>query len=301
MRPEVRAAWVMAALALIWGYAWIAAKIALAYAGPFDFAWMRVAVGTVTLAVIVAASGRRLSPMPWRSVAVVGCVQTAAFLIFNTWALVDSGPGKTSILTFTMPFWVLLFAWPVLGERLRGIQWLAIALALSGLAAILEPWEMQTSLLSKLLAVLAGISWAAGVVFAKRLHNRQGTDALQFTFWQMLVGLVPMLLIGAVVPQKPVEWNAPFVACLLFSGVIATGLGWYMWLYVLHRLPAGTTGLSSLAVPVVAAVSSAVQLGEHLRPAELAGMTTIAAALALNAWHIARRHRHDLLTDQPPD
>jgi len=120
MRPEVRAAWVMAALALIWGYAWIAAKIALAYAGPFDFAWMRVAVGTVTLAVIVAASGRRLSPMPWRSVAVVGCVQTAAFLIFNTWALVDSGPGKTSILTFTMPFWVLLFAWPVLGEASSG-------------------------------------------------------------------------------------------------------------------------------------------------------------------------------------
>ena len=278
-----RAAIVMALLSLVWGYAWITAKIGLDHAGPFDFAFLRVAVGVLTLGALLLWQRRPLQPVPWRAAIFMGVVQTAAFLELNTWALVDSGPGKTSILTFTMPFWVVLFAWPVLGERLRGLQWLAASLALGGLVAILEPWRLEASTTSKLLAVLAGATWAAGVVVAKRLHGRVQTDALQLTFWQMLIGLVPMALIAWLVPQRPVDWSLPLAGALAFSGVLATGLGWFMWLYVLHRLPAGTTSLSSLAIPVVAAVSSALQLGERLRPAELGGMCAIAAALALNA------------------
>jgi drug/metabolite transporter (DMT)-like permease len=48
-------------------------------------------------------------------------------MIFQTWALVEGGPGKTAVLIFTMPIWTLLLAWPILGERVRGKQWLAAA------------------------------------------------------------------------------------------------------------------------------------------------------------------------------
>lgn len=286
-----RAGITMVVLSFIWGYAWIAAKIGLGYAGPFDFAAMRVAVGVVTLGAALVWTGRSLRPVHIKSAAVLGTVQTGAFLIFNTWALVGGGAGKTSILTFTMPFWVLLLAWPVLGERIQGWQWLAVGLALVGLASILEPWRIQTSLLSKILAVLAGVCWAIGVVIAKHLHNRERVDALQFTFWQMLIGLVPMLVVAWLVPQRAIDWSWPFWASLVFSGVVATGLGWFLWLYVLHRLPAGTTSLSSLAIPVIAAASSALQLGERLRPAEMIGMLLIGVALAVNAWDTGRRQR----------
>jgi len=189
---------------------------------------------------------------------------------------------------------VLLFARPGLGERLQGIQWWAVGLAFGGLLLVLEPWRLQITLLSKLLAVLASMCWAAGVILAKRLQRRVQVDALNFTFWQMLIGLVPMLLVAWAVPARSVEWTLPFVSALLFSGVIATGFGWLMWLYVLHRLPAGTTSLGSLAIPVVAALSSAIQLGERLRPAELGGMLVIGIALALVSWDAGRQKR-------PPD
>jgi EamA-like transporter family protein len=64
-----------------------------------------------------------------------------------------------------------------------------------------------------------------------------------------------------------------------------------VWLYVLHRLPAGTTSMSSLGVPVVALVSSAIQLGERPRAAELVGMGLIATALAIVSWDTVRQHR----------
>ncbi|MFO1320943.1 MAG: DMT family transporter [Burkholderiales bacterium] len=285
---------VMAVLVVIWGYAWVAAKIALAYSGPFDFAALRVAVGVVGLGCLTAVSGRSLRPAHLGLAVLIGVVQTAAFLILNTWALVDGGPGKTSILTFTMPFWVLLFAWPFLGERIEGVQWGAVALAAAGLVSILEPWRSQTTLLSKCLAVGAGMAWAAGVILAKRHQRRHRVDVLGFTFWQMLIGLVPMGLVAWAVPQRAIEWSWPFVASLGFSGIVATGAGWFLWLYVLQRLPAGTTSLASLGIPVIAAASSALQLGERLRPAELAGMALIGVALGIISWDMSRRQR-------PPD
>ena len=71
-------------------------------------------------------------------------------------ALVAGGAGKTAVLVYTMPFWVIPMAWWVLGERVRGLQWAAIAIAGSGLVLILQPWSMGGSAFSNLLAVAGG-------------------------------------------------------------------------------------------------------------------------------------------------
>ena len=47
---QVRAAAiVMAALVVVWGYAWVLSKLALRYCGPFEFATLRTAVGAAFL------------------------------------------------------------------------------------------------------------------------------------------------------------------------------------------------------------------------------------------------------------
>lgn len=284
-----KAGLVMIALVLLWGYSWITSKIALEYASPLDFSAIRVVLGSASLFVFMLWSRASLRPQHFRWAIFIGLVQTAAFIILNTWALSGSGAGKTSVLVFTMPFWVLIFAWPVLGERIRGWQWLAIALALIGLTLILQPWTMRTALLSKVLAVLAGICWAIGVVYAKRLHNRVPVDVISFTFWQMLFGTIPVLVLDSAFDDRSIDWTGTFIACAIFNGAIATGVGWAMWLYVLHRLPAGTTSLSSLGVPVIATLASWLQLGERPAAIELAGMLLIGVALALVSWLTIRR------------
>lgn len=283
----------MAVLALVWGYAWIVAKIGLSQSGPFAFAAMRTACGVVALGAFLLIRRGHLPRRPPRGAALVGLVQTGAFLMLNTWALSSGEPGKTSILTFTMPFWVLLFAWPVLAERVHGRQWIAIVCALAGLVLIMEPWLMHAAVLSKVLAVLAGMAWATGVVLTKSLQREGPVDALEFTFWQMVIGMLPMVLVAAVVPEAPPRMTGTLVVTVVFSGVLATAGGWLMWQYVLNRLPAGTTSLASLAVPVVATLSSAVQLGERLRAAELYGAALIALSLGLISWEAVRSHKRD--------
>lgn len=285
-----RAVIALVVLVVLWGYSWITSKIGLYYASPIDVVALRIGLGILTLFVGLLWTRTSLRPKHWPALIQIGLIQTGAFLLLNTWALSDGDPGKTSVLVFTMPFWVLVFAWPLLHERIRGLQWISVALAVVGLVFILEPWQMATSLFSKTLAVMAGMCWAIGVVLAKRLHNREPVDALSFTFWQMIVGLVPILIAQALIDRPPIIWSNTFILVTIFNGVLATGIGWLAWLYVLHRLPAGTTSLASLGIPVIAMLSSWIQLGEEPGGSELVGMLLIGVALAILSYLSIRRH-----------
>jgi drug/metabolite transporter (DMT)-like permease len=290
-RSVRRAAVVMALLVLVWGYAWVLAKMALAYCGPLDLATLRAAIGAVALAPALLWMSKRILPEYPLEALGVGVIQTALFLLLNNWALAQGDAGKTSVLVFTMPFWVLLFAWPMLGERMRGVDWVAVALAGTGLVFILEPFGARTAVLAKVLAVLAGVCWALGVVISKRLQNRHPVDLFNFTFWQMVLGLLPMIVVAAATHSRPIEWTSEFVVLSLLLGIVATAGGWMAWFYVLDRLPAGTTSMASLGIPVVALLGGAIQLGERPTAAEWAGMGLIAIALALVSWDTIRRHK----------
>ncbi|MEI6450918.1 MAG: DMT family transporter, partial [Actinomycetes bacterium] len=126
-------------LALIWGYNWVVMKIGLGYADPFAFAALRTFLGALSLFLLLIVLRRSLRPRAVGFTIVIGLLQTTGFVGLLIWALQSGGAGKTSVLTYTMPFWLLLLAWAFLGERLRGTQWLAVGLALAGLLLVLSP------------------------------------------------------------------------------------------------------------------------------------------------------------------
>ena len=147
-------------LALIWSYNWVVMKVGLRYAQPFTFAALRTFLGAASLFALLVLLRRSLRPPPLLWTVAIGLLQTTAFVGLLMWALQSGGAGKTSVLTYTMPFWLLVLAWAFLGERLHGAQWVAVALALCGLVLVLEPWRLQGAF-SSLLAVGGGFCWAA--------------------------------------------------------------------------------------------------------------------------------------------
>ena len=158
----------------------------------------------------------------------VGILQTTAFVGLTLGALEQGAAGRTSVLVYTMPFWLLTMAWVVLGERIRGSQWVAVGLALLGLVFILRPWRMESTAASSLLAVAAGFCWAASAVLVKILQRRRHIDLLSFTAWQMLIGAIPLVIIAILRADAPLVWNAPFVAALAFNVLPANALAWLL-------------------------------------------------------------------------
>jgi len=287
MKPKALAA--LALLCLIWGYNWVLMKEALQYASPFDFVALRTAPSALLLFAIMAARRQPLRPQAPGALLLLGLLQTTGFIGFVTWALVEGGAGKTAVLAYTMPFWTLLLAWPLLGEKLRGAQWLAVLLALTGLVLVLEPWHLAGSLASKLLAIAGGVSWALAAILAKRLRAKHTLDLLAMTAWQAFFGAIPLLALALLLPSTPVHWTPYFMLILLYNIVLGTALGWMIWLYILHRVSAGTAGLSVLVIPVIGVLASRLQLGERPGVTELTGMFTIGAAMALLSWVNLRR------------
>ena len=92
-----------------------------------------------------------------------------------TLALSIGGAGKVSVLAYTMPFWLLLLAWPLLGERLRGLQWPAVAPRVRRPWLVVRPWHIGGAL-PGVLACAAGLSWAGATLAVKLLHRRAPAD-----------------------------------------------------------------------------------------------------------------------------
>jgi len=241
----------LVAMVVIWGYSWVVMKVGLRYAHPFDFAALRVGLGAALLFALVKAQRRPLALSSYRMAIVLGTLQVALFVALSHFALLVAGAGRTSVLVFTMPFWMIVFAHFVIHERMRGAQWIAVALAFGGLTLIVAPWEL-TSLAGSALAVTGGAVWALAAVLSKRWPT-PGADPLLLTAWQLLFGFFSLALLAMLHPHAPVQWTQEFILALAFSTVLATALGWWLWAYVLSHTPAGIAGLNALGIPVIAA------------------------------------------------
>ena len=300
--PSRRAVIVLALLSLIWGYNWVVMKLASHYAGPFKFTALRCILGALVLFAVLLVRRDALRLVAPGPTLLLGLLQTAAFTGLAQWALVSGGAGKTAVLVYTMPFWLLLMAWPLLGERLQRAQWPAVILAAAGLVLIIEPWRLGGTLLSDGLAIASGLAWAASAIVAKKLRARHRVGLLSLTAWQMLFGALALLGVALAVPEPPLVVSAELIAATAFIAIIGTGLGWLMWLYVLDQMPASTAGLGSLAVPAIGVLASWLQLGERPGAAELAGMLLISAGLALLSFTGGRRpgSAPDPASAQPP-
>jgi len=296
----------LAVMALFWGYNWVLTKVALRYAEPSVFVALRTFLGAAFLFLLLVVLRKRLRPQNLRLTLTVGLLGTTGSIGLLTWALKSGGAGKTSVLVYTMPLWLILMSWVVLGERMRGPQWFSVALALAGLCLVLAPWRMQGSLLSNLLAVTAGIFWAASAVATKILSGRHQVDILSLNAWQLLLGSVPLVIVALLTSSPPPVWSGSFITALLFSIVLVTGLGLLLWFYALRALPAGTAGLATLATPVLGVAFAWIQLGERPGLYEALGMILIIASLAvlairqIAAGRRAARMKEIYYTDEDP-
>jgi drug/metabolite transporter (DMT)-like permease len=285
----------------IWGYGWVATKVALDYSDALTFAALRVPLSAALLFGVMLVLRKSLRPPPLGYTILIGLLQTTLFVGLVITALHDAGAGKVSVLTYTMPFWLLLLAWVFLGERLRGVQWLAVALAFAGLVLVVRPWDMD-GVVSGVLTLLGGLSWAASALVVKLLQRKHTVDVLSLTTWQMVFGSIPLIILAVLTYSGGPDWTAGFVWGLAYTVVLANAVAWFLWLYALHALPAGAAGLGTLSIPVVGVIAAWIQLGEVPTLVEGIGMILIISALAvLAAYGLLAGRRGTAAAGEEPD
>lgn len=292
-KPIVKAFVALFLLTLIWGYNWVVMKLAVQYASPFQFAGLRTFLGALMLFLVLFLSKRPLKLQEFPTMLLLGILQTCGFTGLLIWALVEGGAGKTAVLSYTMPFWVMLFAWPLLGEKVQGWQWLAVVFALFGIVLIFDPLHIKGDGVSMLMALGSGISWAISAIVSKKLHKRRPElDLLNITAWPTLLGAIPIILVALILPAPPIVWSNTFILTVVYSIFLSGSLAWVLWTYALQRLPAGVASMASMLAPVIGVASAWWQLGERPSQIELLGMLLIAIALVTISVITIRKHQN---------
>jgi drug/metabolite transporter (DMT)-like permease len=146
---------------------------------------------------------------------------------------------------------------------------------------VLEVWDGSAGLAASLLALAAGALWGVSVIIVKRIPIDGHAELLSLTAWQMLFGFVPLVVVAMLVPERPIEWSTSFIVALTYNAIGGMAVATLLWLYILQRLPATISGLSSLIVPVVGILAAWLQLGERPGAAEGVGMVLILIGLGV--------------------
>jgi len=281
---------------VLWGVNWPIMKLGLADIPPMTFTAIRMVLGAACLFTVIAVRGQVRLPsrhdLP--IVLSVGLLQMAAFMALVTVALQYVPAGRSSILAYTTPLWVVPGAALLLGERLDRRRLVGFLLGMAGVAVMFNPaafdWSDRNVLIGNGLLMLAAMLWAAQMIQV-RGHTWHASP-LELAPWQFTVAAAALIPIAIILEAgKPIHWTGQLTAVLFYNAPIATAFCFWAVVTVNRALPAITTSLGTLGVPVAGVLASSVMLGEPVTMTNLAGLLLIGGGLAWLALGDLRRTR----------
>lgn len=254
------------ATAVGWGFGWPAMKI-LIHDWPALFARGSAGVlAAVGLAATAWLRGERLVPPSGLAgrLLVTAAINVFAWMGFTALSLRWLHVSEAALLTYTLPIWTTMLAWPVLGERPAPRSIVALILGVAGLALLVggNVGSVVQKLPGIALALSAALLFALGAVTSRRPIPM---PPIALSAWLIGLGSLLMLAIGlATEHPDPSQLTLAGAGALAYMAVGPMALCYLAWFGALRRVPAGSASAGLLLVPVIGTVSAAFLLGEPL-------------------------------------
>ncbi len=269
-------------VAVIWGLAFVATKIALDSFTPAQLTALRFLIACIPVLILSRPN------LPWRTLVVIGLTLfTGQFLLLFFAFTRGMPPGVASVTQQMQVFFTVLLAAIVLREIPTARQGAGMAVACAGLVAIALSVDADLTWLGLGLALASAASWAIGNILVKR---HPGTPMLALMVWLSLVPPLPALAIAAAFDRGPslpaavaaATW--PGLIAALYLGAVATVLAYAIWGNLLTRYSAATVTPFALIAPCVGVAGSAIAFGEAFPPLRYVGMALIVAGVGITVW-----------------
>ena len=201
------------------------------------------------------------------------------------YSMQNTSIANAMLLFATAPFMAAVLGWIILRERVRLATWVAIAVAIGGIAIMVADKSGSVVLKGSLAALGSALGFA---VFTVALRWGRTTEMLPSVF---LSGLFAIVITFGIC-----QFSGLSVALSLHDGTISMGMGVFqvgagLILYTLgsRSLPAAELALLSLAEVLLAPFWVWLFLGETASFNTLIGGAVLLAAIAGNAVSGKRR------------
>lgn len=167
-------------------------------AGLWQFHATRSAMAFAILALVALPLGLRLWPRRFGAVLARSAIHGTAMLIYFG-ALAFLPVAQVAAGLFTAPIFVLLIQRFLYGQRIGGLQILAVVTGFVGVVMVLGPEALSGATLAALLPVISGVLYAMGNIATQRWCGGEAAETIVAGFFGMLgvYGLIGMAVLWA--------------------------------------------------------------------------------------------------------
>jgi drug/metabolite transporter (DMT)-like permease len=271
---------------LLWSSATPSTKFALAEIAVAEFVMLRLALAGLALWLIVLATKTpaNLRSVGWRPL-VMGLLEPGLVTLLVSIGLTMTSPVSGSVFWSLTPLLMPVLGRVVLGERLETMVLIAAGIAFGGTMVLVwgQTHHGGGSMLGDLFVASGVLTSAINGLLARR-NAQAGASPLATSSWQLTSGcavVAPLLFVLPSSSGHAPDASAQAIGVLLYLGLVVSVGVYILSNYATRHLPVGRMSLLGCLVAPVGTAISAVFLGTHVSPLDIAGISVVVLAVAL--------------------
>jgi drug/metabolite transporter (DMT)-like permease len=286
-----------AAVALIWGTSFMFIKDALTGLAPVYIALFRIALGALTLLILLTV---RRSPLPkgwrlWGHLFLFALfAATVPFTLFG-YAEQRVPSVLAGIWNGTAPLTTLLVTLVAArSERPSRRQIGGLLTGFAGVLVVLGVWNGVggSSLAGQLMLLGAVVCYGIAFNYTRWLMKHLNVSPFQLSFGQLVMSTLHLAVAAPLIaglPPSPAALSPRVLLSVLALGVFGTGIAFALNYHVVQVAGITTGSMVTYFPPFVAAVAGTVFLGESLTWHQPVGGLIVLAGVGISQGLLARR------------
>jgi O-acetylserine/cysteine efflux transporter len=266
-------------VAVIWGLAFVASRIALDEFSPELMTTLRFAIAALPCLFV------RKPDVSWPLLIAISFSLFLGQFLAQAFAIAQGVPvGLSSVIVQSQALFTIAFAALIFQELPTRMQAVGIAIATLGLLMICGTVGYDFSVAAFAVLMISPVSFAIGNLALRRAQHARMYDLFA---WLCLAAAVPLFALTLVTNGPQPTWHAlshmslTGLACMIFLGGISTSIAYWLWGRLLRDYPAAQVVPFALLVPFVGSAASSIVFGETFGPLRLAGMVTVIGGIAV--------------------
>ena len=266
-------------VALIWGLAFVASRIALDEFPPALMTALRFAIAAVPCLFV------RKPDVSWPLLIAISMTLFLGQFLAQAYGIAHGVPvGLSSVIVQSQALFTIGFAVIVFNERPAPIQTVGIGIATIGLLMICGTVGYDFSVGAFAVLMISPVSFAAGNLLLRRA---QGAPMFDLFAWLCLTAALPLFVLTLLTDGVAPTWRAlsgmsmTGLVCMLCLGGISTSIAYWLWGRLLRDYPAAQVVPFALLVPFVGSAASSIMFSEKFGSLRLAGMVTVIGGIAV--------------------
>lgn len=256
--------------------------------GPIT-GFYRLLISTIFLSPIFIRQQKQLEPIKNKYLIFplfAGIFTAFDFAFWNS-SLKFTTAANATLLGNTSPLWVALFALFFLREKLRGVFWLGLILALAGAALVMgsDFLKHPTLGLGDLMASTAAIFYASYQLTTQ--HGRKHIDPLRYTWLVGVSATLGMFIMNLVLGNSFSGYPPQTWIIFFLTAIVSQMIGYLAITYALGHLPASIVSPTLIGQPILTAILAIPMLGEIPNTTQwIGGAVALAGIYIVNQSHM---------------